>query len=108
MIVGGSLILEATVNNTVDLDASGASLDLEINSMSSAVARIGANARVEAGNLTVSALTNTDFSIDITDAAGGSSSDMGGPGGDVGFSGTRLLTPERTSSSRIGRKKPRT
>jgi Lipase len=71
MNVGGSLKLEATVNNTVDLDASGASLAIE--SQSNAVAQIGSTARVDAANLTVSAVTNTNFSVDVTDATGGGS-----------------------------------
>ena len=71
MNVTGSLILDATVNNTVDLDASDVSLVVE--SQSTAIARIGSTAQVNADNLVVSAVTNTNFSIDITDAAGGAS-----------------------------------
>ena len=69
--LGGSLTLEATVNNTVDLDASGASLALE--SVSNALAQIGSNADVVAGHLTVSAVTNTNFSVDIPNATSGGS-----------------------------------
>ena len=69
--VGGSLTLEATVNNTVDLDASGASLAIE--SGSNASAQIGSGANVKAGNLTVSAVTNTHFTVDITNATSGAS-----------------------------------
>jgi pimeloyl-ACP methyl ester carboxylesterase len=77
MDVGGSLILDAMVNNTVNLAASGVSLSIESESL--ARARIGSTAIVKAGNLKVSAVTNTDFSVAITDAIGGYS----GVGDDV-------------------------
>jgi hypothetical protein len=65
----GSLRIEAIVDNSAILDGVGSSLT----STSAAVAQIGSTARIEAGNLTVSAVTNTDFSVDITNATSGTS-----------------------------------
>ena len=93
MKVDGSLILEATVNNTVDLDAWDASLEIE--SQSNAVAQIGSSAKVEAGNLTVSAVTNTNFSVDIANATSGGS----GLGEAVVDGGRGNLTPLQDTDS---------
>ncbi|HZY14981.1 MAG TPA: LEPR-XLL domain-containing protein, partial [Ramlibacter sp.] len=71
MEVGGALVLQAIVQNTVDVDVAGAAVGIE--SATQAVARIGADAHVTAGTLTVSANTQTQVAIDITDAAAGSS-----------------------------------
>jgi hypothetical protein len=67
--VGGALKLEAVVDNHVALSASGDSLTLE--SVTSSLARIGPNARVTAGTLSVSAITNTDLTLEVTDASAG-------------------------------------
>ena len=86
--VGGSVTLEATVTNTVDIDASGTAE--VINSKSLAESRIGATATVTAGDLVVSAITNTNFALDITDATSGTSG-FGGSATEAGRGETILL-----------------
>jgi hypothetical protein len=85
----GSVTLEAAVNNTVALDLSDTSLALE--SSSNAVAQIGSTADVTAGNLTVSAVTNTNFSVDIENATSGGSG-LGGTIVDGGRGNLTLLS----------------
>jgi pimeloyl-ACP methyl ester carboxylesterase len=85
----GSVRLEATVTNTVALDIFADSLMLESNSH--AIAQIGSSAIVNAGNLTVSAVTNTDLAVEITDATSGGSG-LGGTIVDGGRGNRTLLS----------------
>ncbi|MBC5783456.1 LEPR-XLL domain-containing protein, partial [Ramlibacter sp. USB13] len=91
MEVGGALVLEAVVDNTVTLAASGSNLQVE--SSTEAVARIAGTAHVTAGTLTVSSLSQTNVTVTVTDAPGGTSG-VGSPTKDSSRPEVTLLTQD--------------